>query len=57
MGHKKQHDNRVSAAGAIARTPHAERKHCQDAGIATECKAIYLSCRLLEGYSKWLSGS
>jgi len=47
MGHKKQYDNRVGADGAIVRTPLSERKHNEDAGIATECKVLCLKCPLL----------
>ena len=47
MGNKKEYDNRVSAAGVIAVTPHSERKHCEDAGIGTECNVLCLKCRLL----------
>jgi hypothetical protein len=47
IGYKNQPDNRFSAAGAIARTPLSERKHCEDAAIAKQCKVICLRCQLL----------
>jgi hypothetical protein len=52
MGHKKQYDNRLNAAGAIARTPLRERQHYEDAGIARECKVSVITCTVLDAFPK-----
>ena len=53
MGHKKQSDNGLSAAGAIARTPLSERQQCEDAGIAWECKVSVITCNVLGDFPKF----